>query len=493
MKSIFKKLSRTANRGQAILLIALAMVGLVAFVGMMTDGGLLLIEYGKLKRGIDAAAIASSQQFRRGFNGADLAAAARNFLILNESDSSQISIFRCKEDDLLVVDGTEHDADLCTTPSRKLVRVEAVRTVNFGFLRVVGINSYDITASSVGEAASIDLVLVIDTSTSMAYDTYTGAGATSGLNVVDSSGNPVDDEDPSVCNDSVSTPCEPLATVKDVALEFLDTMYFPYDRVAVVAFTSQPPNDTRFHTTVLPLTDDQSDVEDAISDLKVFNPPVCDLNASPKSPYEGPCRNYDVGGTFEGYDCPRFRDTGDLSTCNSSNIGGAMSRAWVEFSTGVVRADALWITILLAGGPANATDGDGSTIPAGGVAPPSNEFPFGYCPVLSPPCRDGDASSRHSPGDTDYDADDFARDAADDVADPLSGGGITIYTIGLGPLIQNAPLGDPDGAEQLLEYIADVAGGVDASHGFYSYAPTTSQLDDIFASIAENIFTKIAK
>jgi hypothetical protein len=490
MKSIFKKL-HTATRGQAILLIAFAMVGLVAFVGLMTDGGILLIEYGKLKRGIDAAAIASSQQFRRGFNGADLATAARNFLILNESDSSLINIYRCKEDQS-VVDGTIHDADLCTTPARKLVRVEATRTVNFGFLRVVGINSYDITATSVGEAASIDLVLVIDTSTSMAYDTY--VGGTSGLDVID------DSEDPAICNYSVSTPCEPLATVKDVALEFLDTMYFPYDRVAVVAFTSQTPGGTRAHTTVLGLSEIQADVIAAISSLKVFEPSVCDLTVSPGAPSDGPCRNV-PSGTFIGYDCPRFRDTNDLSSCNSSNIGGAMTRAWSEFSTAsVVRADALWITILLAGGPANATDGDGSTIPAAGVAPPSNEFPFGYCPVLSPPCRDGSGSSRHSAGDSDYDADDYARDKADAVANPVSGGGITTYTIGLGNLIRNATIGDPDGAEQLLEYIANDAGDPPgctgdtcASHGFYSYAPNTSQLAAIFASIAENIFTKIAK
>ena len=34
--------------GQAIVLIALAMVGLIAMVGLMTDGGMMLIEYGKL-------------------------------------------------------------------------------------------------------------------------------------------------------------------------------------------------------------------------------------------------------------------------------------------------------------------------------------------------------------------------------------------------------------------------------------------------------------
>ena len=38
-------------------------------------------------------------------------------------------------------------------------------------MRIVGINGTDIEATSVGEAAAIDMVLVIDTSSSMAYDT----------------------------------------------------------------------------------------------------------------------------------------------------------------------------------------------------------------------------------------------------------------------------------------------------------------------------------
>jgi hypothetical protein len=486
MKLFFKKL-RNADRGQAILLIALAMVGLVAFVGLMTDGGILLIEYGKLKRGIDAAAIASAQQFRRGFTGADLAAAAQNFLILNEAEASQIKIYRCKDEE--IEDGTIHDADLCTTPRRKLVRVEATRTVNFGFLRIVGIESTDISASSVGEAASIDLVLIIDTSTSMSYETDGDP------NKPDS---PLDD--PSVCNYSSTDPCEPLQSVKNVALEFLNTMYFPYDRVAVVAFTSQPPNFVRDRTTVLALTDDQSVVEDAISNLKVFEPPVCgNLKVSPATPDSGPCRQYDeIDGSFVGYACPRFADTGyvDLSSCNSSNIGGALKLAWTEFTAGTVRADAVWITIMLAGGPANATDGDGSPIPDAGKLPDPGKYPFGYCPVIppdDPPCRDGDPNLRHDFGDPAYDADDYARDWADSVADPVNGGGITIYTIGLGNLIRNTTIGAPDGGEKLLEYIAYTAGGSEASHGLYFYAPNSSQLASIFDDIAEDIFTKIAK
>lgn len=505
----FNKWFRNTERGQAILIIAFAMVGLVAFVGLMTDGGVLLIEYGKLKRGIDAAAVAASQQFRRGFDGADLADAARNFLVLNESDASEILIYRCKEGEEDKLDNTLHDADLCTTPRRKLVRVEATRVVNFGFLRILGINSREITATSVGEAGSIDLVLVIDTSASMAYDTYTGPNADEKLDYTDgidnTVGNPVDDEDPAVCNVSLDTPCQPLEDVKNVALDFLQTMYFPYDRVAVVAFTEQTLDGTatRQHVTVLPLSDTQSEVEDAIQSLKVFRPPDCVSDGSlpePDAPTDGLCRIVDGSGVFKGFECARFRHSmnQDLSSCNSSNIGGALTRAWAEFTVGDVRPEAVWVSILLAGGPANATDVPQSDQddpkPPLGWTPEPSFHPFGYCPSVSPPCRDGDASTRNAKGSPDYDADDFSRDSADALADPDSGGGITIYTIGLGSLIQNGPPpGDPDEAEKLLEYIALDAGGGSASHGLYFFAPDSDDLAEIFEKIANDIFTKIAK
>ncbi len=502
------KLPRTTDRGQAILIIALAMVGLVAFVGMMTDGGVLLIEYGKLKRGIDAAAIASAQQFRAGFQGADLATAAQNFLILNEAEADNIIIYRCGKDendvDLPVdadgfilgddglSDGTKPDNTLCTDPLRKLVRVYAERWVDFGFLRVIGFDGMNIEADSVGEAASIDLVLVIDTSASMSYET--GGNPNSPDSALD---------DPSVCNYSPTDPCQPLDNVKEVAKDFIDTMFFPYDRVSVVAVTGQDAGGTRDHVTVLELSDSYADVEDAIDSLKVFEPPVCDFPAAPSqaSPAAGPCLNYDAGGVFIGLDCPLYRNGADLiagsgdevndpSSCNSSNIGGALFRAASEFTRDPVRSDAFWVIIMLAGGPANATDAD------------TPSYLYGYCPTTTwnsptnPFCRDADNDTRHSDGDTEYDADDYARDMGDFVADPVDGQGVTIFTIGLGNLIQNAPKGDPDSAEVLLEYIAEVAGdSVDATanHGFYSYAPSTSELDEIFASIAENIFTRIAK
>lgn len=493
MKSLSKKL-RSAERGQAILLIALAMVGLVAFVGLMVDIGVLFMEQGKLKRGIDSGSIAAVQQFRKNFVVEDLIAAANNFLSLNDSAADNIIVYRCKdndpedgvEDPATVGDGTAHDATLCTDPRRKLIRVEAQRWVPFSFLRVVGLQGRMISASSVSEAASIDVVLVIDTSTSMAYETYTGPCATDSLDR-ECSSVPVDDENPAVCNTDPTTPCEPLNSVKNVALLFIDTMFFPYDRVSVVAMTSQDPDGTRDHVTVLQLSDDQSDVADAIDSLTVFEPPDCDSN-----PAYGPCIKYDAG-TFVGLECPVYRSTGDPSSCNSSNIGGSLLRAGGEFTrAGLRRDEALWIIILLAGGPANATDS----------AP---GFDYGYCPdttwdlVTNPFCRDASAATRHGDGDVEYDSDDYARDQADFIADPDDGQGVTVFTIGLGRLIQNASIGDADAGEQLLSYVALNAGDdpdptqPQANHGTYSYAPDTAALEAIFAEIAANIFTRITQ
>lgn len=520
-----RKLLRKSERGQAIVIIAFAMVGLIGIVGLMTDGGVLLIEYAKLKRAIDSAAIASALQFRRGFTGADLATAAEEFLTLNQSDAYEIVVWRCKDPDDTTIDdktlpsgdGTYHDPDLCTLPLRKLLRIEALRNVRFGFMRVLGFESATITASSVGEAASIDLVLVIDTSASMAYETYEPGDG----NVPDHPS-----EDPSVCNFSAGNPCQPLHDVKNVALDFMDTMFFPYDRVSVVAMTSQEPDGTRDHVTVLTLSDDEAEVRTAISSLKVHQPPICvpgeqpspsNPSGTPGGPEFGPCLNYaEDTGLFIGLECPLFRygldlipnsgdEVMDPSSCNSSNIGGSLFRAAGEFTREPVRDDSFWVVIALAGGPANATD----SVPG---------FLHGYCPpntwndngdrngdgvvnhldrpLQNPFCRDASAISRHGDGNPDYDADDYARDMADFLADPVDGQGVTVFTIGLGNLVRSASKGAPDAGEQLLMYIAESAGsspGVTANHGFYSYAPDPSDLDEIFARIASNIFTRISK
>ena len=513
-KQRLQKLMHKAERGQAVILIAFAIIGLVAMVGLVTDTGILLIEYGKLKRGVDAAAVAAAQQYRLRGNVLDQAAlenAAKNFLQLNQSTD-------ILEDSVIVHSCESPAADrpvLCNpdpvghpNDNRKLVEVIATKNVYFGFLRVIGINSTTVTANAVGEAATIDLVLVIDTSGSMAYETSAVQA----------------ENDPSVCN--LNNTCQPMRVVKDTALDFLNTLYFPYDRVAVVTMTGA---DDRNPREVLALTSDRADIVSAINDIKVYEPRECD-----GSDTEGSCLFYDPNtGDFLGEVCQIYQNAlafdpaaADPSSCPSSNVGGALKLARAAFTNDPAhtRLDAFWVVVNLIGGPANATD---ATV----------TYPNGFCPpntwLRLPWCRDRQPTVRHAAdddlvtyinpisGDEDphspislYDPDDYARDMADDLATAITGDGVTIFTIGLGEAIRNTTYSDdfyPDGvtkippAEDLLKYIAECAGEGSnddcrtpvaapvINHGQYFYAPTSTALADIFDRIAQNIATKISQ
>jgi len=520
-KQGLQKLLHKTERGQAIILIAFAIIGLVAMVGLVTDTGILLIEYGKLKRGVDAAAVAAAQQYRLRGNVLDQAAlenAAINFLQLNQSSD-------IVEDSVIVHSCASPVADrpaLCNpdpvnnpNDNRKLVEVIATKNVYFGFLRVIGINSTTVTANAVGEAATIDLVLVIDTSGSMAYETSANAAG----------------NDPSVCN--LSNTCQPMRVVKDTALDFLETLYISndpnntYDRVAVVTMTGPTDRNPR---EVLALTSNKAAIVSAINNIKVYEPRECD-----GSDTEGSCLYYDGSGTFLGEVCEIYQLTlafdpaaVDPSSCPSSNVGGALKLARVAFTEDPAhtRLDAFWVVVSLIGGPANATDA-------------TEIHPNGFCPPNTwqrlPWCRDRQSTVRHDADDplvpydnplpepdndhstidiSLYDPDDYARDMADGLATAITGEGVTIFTIGLGDAIRSTTYSDdyyPDGvtkipaAEDLLKYIAECAGeGSDddcrtpvttpvINHGQYFYAPNNLALADIFDRIAKNIATKISQ
>lgn len=518
MKKRFIDFYNKTERGQAIILIVFAFVGLIAMVGLVTDTGILLIEYGKLKRSVDASAVAGAQQYRvesqtNTINQQGIEDAAINFLYLNQISNLQEVLVRTCED-------TTADRPALCNPvggdpvnNRKLVQVTASANVFFGFLRVLGFNSVTLTATSIGEAATIDLVLIMDTSASMAFETGTETDCSATANPNTCLRSDADD-DPSVCNDNNT--CEPMRAVKNVAIDFIDTLYFPYDRVAIIAMTSQTPGGDRYRVEVLPLTSDRTTVTNAINGVKVFEPRVCD-----GSDTEGSCLNYG-GGVFTGAICQIYENhsneaSANPSSCPSSNVGGVLNLArYALLGSGDEdnqRLDAFWVVVALIGGPANATDIDDPT-----------DFPNGFCPqntwLLSqgqgPWCRDPYPSTRHDDSDTTsytnpisgssgtisvYDADDYARDMADALATLTTGDGVTVYTIGLGAQIQAAArdgygtilAGEPPPGEDLLIYIAEEAGGADVNHGQYFYAPTSSSLSDIFDRIAKNIATKISQ
>ena len=54
------------NKGQVLVIFAGALLVLLIFIGLAIDGSQLYLNYTRLKRAVDAAAIAAANDFRRG-------------------------------------------------------------------------------------------------------------------------------------------------------------------------------------------------------------------------------------------------------------------------------------------------------------------------------------------------------------------------------------------------------------------------------------------
>jgi hypothetical protein len=406
--------------------------------------------------------------------------------------------------------------------------------------------------ASSSETIPQDIVLVIDTSSAMAYETRSGGNDF--RYDPDHSGEV--SENPQVCNQSSSNPCQPMQGVKSAALDFLDTLDFAYDRVGIVALTGQETDGSakRHPVVVLGLSTSKTDVENAINSLNVFQPhecdPVLDEQAGLDSydPDNDPTTDDDPGvclrivnDAFASLICQSMEvefNSGfyNYAPCPSSNIGGALRLASETLSGPDPRLDSNWATIVLSTGPATSTDTPENypaTLYTDGVPA---AYSFGYCPANEyyPSattdindngvydyrfCTDGnpDPSTRHHFSDTMwftkkqvvfnqndtktvtyppaqeisiYDPDDYARDWADRLADLRSGGGVSLYTIGIGAEVQSTArtvAGQPALAETLLQYIAEEAGSWGVDHGFYSYAPHAGNLSSIFQAITDDL------
>ena len=498
----FSNKSRS-EKGQVLVFMALAFVGLLAFIGLATDVGILFINMGHLRRGVDAAALAASAQFREGRTYTEIRDSAVDFYELNQGSvvSSTVLVETC-----LPGDPNMPNPGLCPNPPRKFVRVTADATVPFTFLSIIGWHSVDITANAVSEAASLDVVLVLDTSESMAFDASCSDGDDDDNDgIVDECGdvdgdgftdpnppeciedwgpNCLEDDyyrDPGVCNndplglanwddpgaDNIPGECHPFEEVQEAAISFIDSLNTPFDRISIVTF-AQSAN------LQYPLQSDLNNAKTVVRNLQVSSrpgPPDCNFPANP-----------------------------DPSGCTTTSIGGGLRAAAAAFSQPLggannIREESLWVTILLTDGAANASVPDQATgIPVNIYCPPSTWPPWPPIPNQPPACRDSSATTRHSrlaggkynPNNTfdstNYDTDDFARDMADLVACPTrydpadvaagrfdqwcldslnyaggeGGQNALIFAIGLGDLVINTAYGDSDAGEQMLRYAAGV-------------------------------------
>ncbi len=201
-------------------------VVLLGIVGLAIDLGRIYVAMGSLRRAVDAASLGAASQFREGRGINEMTSMATQIMNMNGINPDTIIVEDCPH---AVI---PNDPVLCVTPRHKYVRVTASDIVPMTFLRVININQITLSSNAISEAASLDVVLVIDISESMAQ-TADGNQA-----------------DPSQCNATQS--CQPFEKVRSAANTFVDRILDPTlpadqesDRIAIVYFSNGWETDSK--------------------------------------------------------------------------------------------------------------------------------------------------------------------------------------------------------------------------------------------------------
>ncbi len=171
------------EKGQALVIVAFAIVTLVAFVGLGIDLGLAYVERVRIQRAADAAALAAAAELPL-----DAAAKLRALEYLSENQydcglTLDGGIVQCKDPTVYVkVGGNENFTDptessrtriiIDVTESSSRVRVQLTRRVDLYFMRLLGFNDVPVYGRATAEnIQDLDIVLVFDKSGSMEFDT----------------------------------------------------------------------------------------------------------------------------------------------------------------------------------------------------------------------------------------------------------------------------------------------------------------------------------
>ncbi len=258
MRDFMQKLGERARgslaprrpRGQSLVIVAFAFIGIAVMVGLAVDGGILFASQAHLRRAVDAAAVAAATQMRVGQSPEAIQRFAYQFVKMNGVDPTTVivSLYNYNNDPGGAMGGMGTDCHhagpsqvdpaydrygLCEVPQRKLIRVEGRTGAQFAFMPLVGIISTTVTANAVAESASVDAVIVLDTSNSMGDDTT----LSDGTRRTDTA------EAVAACNAMALTNpkaevgnCRPLMDAKEAAKAFVRRLYPDYDRVAIVNF-----------------------------------------------------------------------------------------------------------------------------------------------------------------------------------------------------------------------------------------------------------------
>src|SRR5204862_7275896 len=99
MRSSLSRMSRLMTKrsrsGQSIIIVAVAFIALIAFVGIATDVAMMFVRYSTLRRAVDAAAIAAAGQVRENATYETLNAVAQQFIQVHGLNANTVRVETC--------------------------------------------------------------------------------------------------------------------------------------------------------------------------------------------------------------------------------------------------------------------------------------------------------------------------------------------------------------------------------------------------------------
>lgn len=122
--------------GQVLVMVALMMVGVVSVVGLVSDGGLVFAQRRDLQNVADAAAAAGAMQID------EAVYRSTGEVVLDEQLAREAAVFYLD---------AEGDLDYMVSVLSDRVEVSVSRQATTGFLRVIGIDGVEVSASASAE------------------------------------------------------------------------------------------------------------------------------------------------------------------------------------------------------------------------------------------------------------------------------------------------------------------------------------------------------
>jgi len=291
---------RQGNRGQTLVIIAIMLMVLILMAGLAIDVGVMYVARRELVRVADSAALAGAGALSSGEPGEPNDWVRQQRAVARAYEYARLNGFDAE------APGNTFSVEVIIA-ERKLVQVNATRSVPLFFMPIIGVHHATVSAHAEGcqaEAAPVDIVLVQDVSGSQCYSSHLPGEGCDDIAMNPPTGGTdrpqeYDPEEPTWLNSpsrwfrnaknawwpgcrvgghwqlcpsgwatSINQPWEPFSLQQTAARYFVSQLDARYDQIALVSFSSGgistnwgPTYNAR---TWVPLTNDLSQVIDAI-------------------------------------------------------------------------------------------------------------------------------------------------------------------------------------------------------------------------------------